>query len=106
MDQNVKVKLVAALRSDKYRQGRNWLRQKSLDGADDCFCCLGVLCDVIDPKGWDLTVRSHRGMFNTPPDWLRESVGLTITDVTHLIKMNDQGLRSFEDIATYIEENM
>lgn len=37
---------VDALRSGKYEQGQNRLR------TNDCFCCLGVYCDLIDPHRW------------------------------------------------------
>lgn len=49
MDKKLKDKWVKALRSGNYKQGKNKLR--SLE--DNCFCCLGVLCDVIDPEGWE-----------------------------------------------------
>lgn len=47
MDPKVKAKWVAALRSGDYKQGQLALRH-----GDDKFCCLGVLCDVVDPNGW------------------------------------------------------
>ncbi len=40
MNQEIKARWVAALRSGEYRQARGMLR----DG--DAFCCLGVLCDL------------------------------------------------------------
>jgi hypothetical protein len=40
MNQDIKTKWVAALRSGEYQQGRSQLRK------DDKFCCLGVLCDI------------------------------------------------------------
>ena len=45
---DVKTKWLDALRSGKYKQGRGILRRP-----DGSFCCLGVLCDIIDPNGWD-----------------------------------------------------
>ena len=39
MNANAK-KWVRALRSGKYKQGREWLR------AGDTFCCLGVACEL------------------------------------------------------------
>jgi hypothetical protein len=50
MNAEVKANLVAALRSDKYQQGRGCLRQ--VDGPYSKFCCLGVLSDIVDPHGW------------------------------------------------------
>jgi hypothetical protein len=39
---------LSALRSGKYVQGTDKLRN------NNTFCCLGVLCDVADPNGWDI----------------------------------------------------
>jgi hypothetical protein len=41
MNQEIKAKWIAALRSGEYKQGRGHLK-----GAQDDFCCLGVLCDL------------------------------------------------------------
>ena len=41
-----KAKLLAALRSGDYKQGRLALRK------DDAFCCLGVACDVAVKEGY------------------------------------------------------
>lgn len=43
MDVDLKQQWVNALRSGKYEQGPNQLRHK------DEFCCLGVLCDIVEP---------------------------------------------------------
>ena len=56
MDQQIKAKWVAALRSGEYEQGVQLLRQ------GDQFCCLGVLCDLHrkahQEEGEDDTVNS------------------------------------------------
>ncbi len=41
MNQDIKEKWVAALRSGEYKQGKNRLRTHT-----NKFCCLGVLCDL------------------------------------------------------------
>lgn len=46
MNREIKKKWLEALRSGNYKQGSHRLR----DG--NTFCCLGVLCDIIDPDGW------------------------------------------------------
>ena len=48
MNQDIKKKWIAALRSGKYKQA-----QKVLRAGEDRFCCLGVLCDVVDSSRWD-----------------------------------------------------
>ena len=47
MDPVIKAEWVAALRSRRYEQARSILR---LPGVG--HCCLGVLCDVVDPARW------------------------------------------------------
>lgn len=42
-----KDRWVTALRSGDYSQGMGNLM------AQEGFCCLGVLCDIINPDGWD-----------------------------------------------------
>jgi hypothetical protein len=46
MDPELKKEWVEALRSGRYKQGKNTLRTK-----DDEYCCLGVLCDIAAQKG-------------------------------------------------------
>lgn len=51
MNPAIKEKWVNALRSGKYKQARNTLRNKK------GFCCLGVLCDIYlkeKKKKWDI----------------------------------------------------
>ncbi len=47
MDAQLKAQWIAALRSGEYRQGEGKLR----DGGN--YCCLGVLCDIVDPGAWE-----------------------------------------------------
>lgn len=49
MDADLKAQWLAALRSGQYEQGRYVLRTPS-----NKYCCLGVLCDIIDPAGWNV----------------------------------------------------
>jgi hypothetical protein len=46
---DIKIKWIDALRSGKYKQGRHCLRNDNNE-----YCCLGVLCDIIDPTRWHL----------------------------------------------------
>lgn len=45
MDQQVKTKWLNRLRSNKYRQGKHWLKFTDEEGVT-CHCCLGVLCEI------------------------------------------------------------
>lgn len=61
MDLQLRTKWVEALRSGDYEQSHNMLRKTYSDGSYG-FCCLGVLCDVIDPDGWKQ--EDHYSLFN------------------------------------------
>jgi hypothetical protein len=49
MNPIVKQQWIEALRSDSYKQGKDCLRDNQ-----DNFCCLGVLCDVVQKKKAEL----------------------------------------------------
>lgn len=107
MDPKLKRRWVRALRSRKYKQGREQLR----DG--NKFCCLGVLCDLVPGRKWAdtgaVTIRSSR-YFSTAPSFLVENGAQE-----NLIAMNDGSRgdanpigtkRTFATIATWIEKNL
>jgi len=55
MDQSIKEKWVEALRSGDYEQGEGALRQKDKKNGSNKYCCLGVLCDIVEEEvegGW------------------------------------------------------
>ena len=118
MNQEIKEKWVAALRSGEYQQGQNVLRTK-----DDKFCCLGVLTDLCVKAGklpeGELSTegfyhytngedRGEQGSVLPSPvaDWAKigsinpvsESKGQT------LAVLNDGGL-TFGEIANVIEQD-
>ena len=107
MDAEMKDRWVSALRSGSYRQGRGELRTK-----DDRYCCLGVLCDLIDPEMWDTNEYGERhwhGSCAHLPDVVVDSLNLW-DEYRHneqtLIRMNDNDGSTFSDIADWIEENL
>jgi hypothetical protein len=102
---------IAALRSGKYKQGRFNLRS-----TDDDYCCLGVLCDIVNPGGWGPSVAKDRyrfgGVDNTLPDHVANGLGMgwggelpTPVDGTRrLATLNDTRVYTFDQIADVIEE--
>ncbi len=122
-----KEQWLIALRSGKYEQGRELLR------GDGCFCCLGVLCDVVKDDlpadhGWlDVTAASKGTQDLIPvalrhkdiklfgptdnrehgvlPDAVTRLVGISKSVEMDLICMNDKG-KSFEEIADWIENEV
>lgn len=106
MKGDVKTQWVAALRSEKYKQGRGRLR-----GGGNVFCCLGVLCDILPGVKWDgfrayIPGSPYPSVASCLPDDIDSLVGWIPDEaVTTLVNMNDTG-KSFEEIAYYIEENL
>ena len=101
---------VAALRSGDYRQGMNALR------LGDCYCVMGVLCDVSNLGGWkrikDSVVQSYSVNGNSSshmiPDAVRDWVGLRSNSgysmtAYSLIGFNDVEQMNFSDLADFIE---
>lgn len=119
MDKAIKRKWVKALRSGKYKQGKGHLKDER-----GRFCCLGVLCNIIDPKGWSSSADDGGFAYTYDeetedgeiPSTLRHKVGISFDHTTHLITMNDgrepghyegaASRRRFSTIATWIEENL
>ncbi len=99
MNAEIKNRWAAALLSGNYKQGQGSLR------VCDNFCCLGVLCDVIDPNGWAKPhlEYSYRGCTGAPPQRILDEIGLESMEVQSLVDMNDREGLSFKQIAYYVE---
>lgn len=102
-EQDLRTRWIAALRSGKYKQGVGCLRDST-----DRMCCLGVLCDLVDPNGWiddgeEWQWRQPGASYGSakyPPD---EITALAFEGSRgELATRNDQGV-SFADIADYVE---
>ena len=112
MDAEIKRKWVEALRSGKYAQTKSDLRNHN------GYCCLGVLCDLVQPEEWSEPEQNfsfmHRFASSFPDADVLDIVGMhqddgVRTDGQHpfwtLASMNDEG-KSFAEIADYIEQNL
>jgi len=118
MDAAVKQTWVEALRSGKYTQGTERLRNE-----DGSMCCLGVLWDVTHPGEWrhgsaeqwwarcELpdggSVEFNTSFGDEGESWF----GLSEADQETLIMMNDGGApfedkKSFQEIADFIETEL
>lgn len=104
---DLKTKWIEALRSGEYKQGKHSLQK------EDKFCCLGVLCKVMDLPTEDYDVDSDEPY---PKEWIGRSKKIPEflqgeTDITEALSlMNDgdknQSALSFNEIADYIEEEL
>jgi hypothetical protein len=92
MNKEWKEKWVKALRSGRYQQGRNVLRE------GDRYCCLGVLCEAVNrpPPRWNM------GFLHVATE---SEACLVFSQQSALAGMNDAGT-SFSAIADYIEANL
>jgi len=129
LDPEIKASWLANLRSGDYAQTRGLLRRDvAVEGIPAGYCCLGVLADSIiesplgEGMGWMKTDNRDLGGYfgregvtnrfsddvtaGTLPDWIREVIGLDSNAADHLIRMNDRFNRSFDEIATWVEENL
>lgn len=104
----LKTKWLEKLRSGEYKQGKYCLRDYK-----DEFCCLGVLCDIINPDEW---VKQHNEEEHRPRFMFRgqmEIIDLPMAveiglpeDVRRVaVRMNDNG-KTFAEIADYLESNL
>ena len=108
MNKEVKAKWIEALESGKYKQGQEQLRNR------DKYCCLGVLCDIIDTS--KLCFYSSEGLYEYNSDEgsyetilpysLRAKLGITSEQESDLIQLNDAEDYDFPAIADWIKENL
>lgn len=109
MNKTIKKKWLKALREGGYRQTRLG-RLKTQRG----YCCLGVLCEVVDPQiKWQADeaepnrFRPYPGASSEfPPDTISNQAGLGRERFNQLSRMNDNGHYNFKRIADWIEEHL
>jgi hypothetical protein len=104
MKTEIKTKWVDALRSGNYSQGKEVLRSK-----DNNFCCLGVLCDIVDSSRWVARVSNdcyaYDGCHAILPRNIVRATGFPDHHTSILTDMNDSGV-PFSEIANYIEQEL
>ena len=111
MDPAIKQRWLTALLSGFYTQCKYLLRSPDTKK----HCCLGVLCEELEPDGW---CPSRPRLEGPAPDdgcfhsnWngnsggIAANAGLAQATILELIHMNDGG-RSFQEIADWIEANL
>ena len=103
MKAELKQQWLEALRGGKYHQTDGQLRD-----ANNAFCCLGVLCDLVAPAEWLPFVSGGyqlRGFARYLPTSVGEQAGLPDALTMEPMMMNDNG-KSFVEIAAWIEANI
>lgn len=111
MRRELRDKWEAALRSGRYKQGMGQLRSEA-----GRYCCIGVLCDVVDPTGWSRYqgIFTNRGFYTHPLSTAGLGVdGSSLMELRFpwrlhalLVNMNDLKGRKFSEIADVIAAQM
>lgn len=98
---------VASLLDGSYKQGTGLLN----NGVGD-FCCLGVLCDLVDPDKWlgcegYSSRKSFRiiGSDHYLTEEQKKEFGIKDKEHSTVVNMNDSG-KTFAEISTWITENI
>lgn len=101
---------IKALRGGEYQQGTTYLRN-----LENRYCCLGVLCDIVNPTGWRQAETCYMmGVEGSLlPDNIRRKVYLVDSDgsdptvpFTALTYLNDIQRLDFNKIANRLEEGL
>jgi hypothetical protein len=100
MKRELRDRWVQALLDGSYQQGRSALRRFHYGKPQ--HCCLGVLCDIVDPNGWqyDGSTGHKCGVSMLHPEWCG-LLGLPYELTAVLAGMNDR-LVPFAEIAREI----
>ena len=107
-----KKKWLKALRRGKYKQGRLALRRRSNGGYE--YCCLGVLCNIVDPKAWrqwEETFTHNRESYIHLSTKVMKIVGLgsndpMLTKPVSCMIANDMRKMTFKQIADLIQQSI
>lgn len=102
MDSQVRKQLIDALKSGKYKWTEGRLRQ------DDCFCVLGVLCDISGLGTWSddesyIVEGDDDPLFCTPPLAVTRWAGLAHDEMNQLWIINDDST-SYDRVIRYLEQ--
>lgn len=118
MKREIKAEWLKALRSGEYEQIAGILKGRDAKTGKVGYCCLGVLCDVVDPEGFEDEregVFRHRSYDGLPGEFVDLKAGndyKTIVipalpedqrDFYELTELNDSGDFTFDQIADLIE---
>ena len=112
MNKTIKKKWLKALRSGRYKQGKQYLRN-----SDNTYCCLGVLAKVMgrrwrkDSSGIDYALVDKSCTLNLDgvcllPPAVMEAARINPKIQNYLSTKNDSGDWPFNRIADWIERHL
>jgi hypothetical protein len=103
VQEEIKAKWVAALRSGDYKQ----TKYEFFDG--ECHCAIGVLLDISGAGRWDAFLPNFgiyhfvlEGSFKQ----LFDAMKIDPVDRANVMRMNDSRDRSFAESADYVEREL
>jgi hypothetical protein len=122
MTADLKQRWLDALRSGRYQQTTGIL-SRYLDHEDEVcgYCCLGVLCDIIDPRWspktgnaryWAALPDNERAypylsqLLGASPNIMTEVDAKALDPRIKLVDLNDTQQKNFRVIADWIERNI
>ena len=111
MEEELKEKWIDALMGPQYPQGHYRLRNSNSVEDKEFYCCLGVLCDLLQNVEKDSHQNregfSYKDEFSEIelPGSLAEDLGISEEFHKRLQKFNDNG-KTFQHISNWIEENL
>ncbi len=106
MNRELKDKWVTALTNGDYVQTTDHTLREFNGYGRYCYCALGVLADIIDPEGWDDNLSGvWRNDVTIPPSVSLE-IDLHYSNISTIMKMNDDHKKPFSEIALYIQESV
>lgn len=112
MNPEIKAKWVAALRSGAYQQATGVLRDEK-----GGYCCLGVLCDLVEPSKWG-SCGYHNGVAGLPSYGVKKLVGfpdragifpipeVVIDDIKASLDTHNDSGATFNQLADAIEAQL
>jgi hypothetical protein len=99
------TKWADTLESGSYRQTRGRLRTyRGKDKTHYSYCCLGVLCNIVDKNGWKQL--KYNDFERLLPLKTKKSTGLTFKQLSKLMDLNDSEDYSFKQIAEHIRKEI
>jgi hypothetical protein len=115
MDQEIKDKWLKALRGGRYKQVRGFLKRTTTSKGikSTGYCCLGVLCRVVEPNTkWESIgggLYEFHGKDTHLPKSVRDKLKLTPFEESQywlLPVLNDTHRKSFKELADFIEKKL
>src|ERR1022692_3350099 len=100
MKREIKLRWIKALESGRYKQTTGCLKD------DSGYCCLGVLCNVLNRGRWDKDdENSYKGQSGGLPSEIKDLCNITNDQESSLVHLNNDDQADFKNIAKWIKKH-